>query len=65
MRELLPEDRAALNQGRTLQRKQRVIREVWMRALAAQLVRRGGTRYNELMDEITKILSKEMKQAKP
>lgn len=39
-------------------RYKRALKEVWMRAMAAALCRRGGTRFNQLMDEIRTVSSR-------
>jgi hypothetical protein len=57
-----PTDRAALFQFRLLTRRTKVLRSIWCRAMAAGLVRRGGARFNELMDEIRKVADKELKR---
>ena len=56
--ELSPLDRAALNQGRALQRKTRVIRKAWLR-LAACCFATSVKRHLELVKEARDVLHKE------
>jgi hypothetical protein len=47
-----------------IRRNQRLITAVWARTMAAGLVRRGGKRYCELMDEIRTLTTKYMNGTK-
>lgn len=58
--DLSPTDRAALNQGRELERRKRVIRKVWMLLiLMATVFASSAKLYMELVDEARKIIAKE------
>jgi hypothetical protein len=52
-------DRIAIYQAKLRERRERKIKAIWIRLIATGLVRRGGKRYNELVDEASAIASRE------